>query len=608
MGEQVIRYVFECPVKLQDNVFTLEFNNPRVVTTRVNMSFDPAKFNIRGENYLTFDVEAYQSVIHKMIRERLHRFEATLIPTRRIVLEIKPQRQKKGKPKVENTEDNPEPEIVVPQKPRFVTAALGHTSTIEENQLSGRVQIQMNIRNKELSTMLLPLPADVDILNVRSDKLEKHEILRGEDGRFLKLRYKSPRLGNVIINFDYESVLPQNAESATIPCFTAGPINRFKGFIAVESLINADITVEKKLGLTECDPSELRIQASRMTTTPVIASFSYSDQTSLTMTISRHEALAGIPLTIINSEVHTCLDHTGRALHQARYMVKNNGVQFLDVRLPDGARLASARVGNRMVRCGRAEEIIKIPLMKSRKSGNDFQAFLVEIIYFTTGTPFKGRGEITVELPRVDSIISNTYWKIGIPDGIWIFDEKTTMYHMNLTKGGQFFKHQTNNTGKRYSVTDNTTQTVLKPTSSSSTMDSTSSLPISVNLPTMNQHRFYSQETIYSTLDKEPIKVKLRYLSIHNYTLFHLVVFFCGILIVLGIAAMVRIRKIMKFRLFLIIAFIIGLQIPEYYNLNANEYGLLGVVITLTLLLFALAIHPHQIETTKRKNLTKEEK
>lgn len=588
-GDFTVKFSFDCPVILSDNVFALNFSNPRIAATSLELELDPSSLEIRGGRYEKYDVEIPQSVQQRLTRnDNRQIFTARLAPTRRISCFFKPMRRVEVQPETPGRVEPETPALV--QRPRFVSALLGHSAAVEENQLSGRVVVEYDIRNQELGRLTIPLPPDISIVHVQAEDMDRYRVLQGEDGRHLRLDFRTAKIGRLTVHFQYESALAHDAETATVPMFHLATVNRFKGFVALESLINADVSLNERTNLVECDPSELRVMAERLGSTPLVASFAYSEPARLLLGLNRHEALAGIPLTVTRAEILSALEPGGRRVHLARYMVKNNGVQFLDISLPEGATLASSRVADRMVRSGLQGKILKVPMVRSARQGSEFQEFPVELIYFTQGKPITHYGRIELELPRVESIISQTIWRIALPEEVRaVWDETTLNVQSTGSRVPQFSKSLKAPQQSRQMRESNAMQTTLEPVASSR---STSSLPVPLELPDLPQLRIYTQETVYSSTERDALQLKLDYISTRSYHRLHLAVFLFGFGFCMVFLRYLYKRKFPVIASTLFAIILAGLQWLESWDLNVNEYGLLGLVSALLLQAAAWLLTP----------------
>jgi len=196
------------------------------------------------------------------------------------------------------------------------------------------------------------------------------------------------------------------------------PIVRLSGFeretggVAVEVLGAGEIRAREAKGLQEVEAAELGEPVSSRDS-PSLVAFRFlplgaGGSRSLAVTVSRYTPQAVLMANIEEARYEVLLSPEGKALFHARYAVRNNQRNFLKAVLPPDTTLWSAALGGRPVRPGRSPDGgLLLPLQKGR-SGEQAQAFTVDLLYLGRGAAWSDKGQISLPLPAVDLPVSRT--------------------------------------------------------------------------------------------------------------------------------------------------------------------------------------------------------
>jgi hypothetical protein len=139
---------------------------------------------------------------------------------------------------------------------------------------------------------------------------------------------------------------------------------------------------------------------------------------SVSISLDRLEKAESRAAFVAWAEMTTALRADGTEWHRASYRLQNRSLQFLPVRLPEGAELMSARVAGQNVRAdtgqvdGRAA--LLVPLIKTKPGDLSYD---VELVYRISG-PLPGwRVKREFQEPELPGItVERTLWNVWLPD------------------------------------------------------------------------------------------------------------------------------------------------------------------------------------------------
>jgi len=197
-----------------------------------------------------------------------------------------------------------------------------------------------------------------------------------------------------------------------VPIVRLSGVERETGGVAVEVLGAGEIRSRDATGLQEVEAATLGEPISSRDS-PSLVAFRFlplgaGGSRSLAVTVSRYTPQAVLLANVEEARYQVLLSPEGKALVHAHYAVRNNQRNFLKAVLPADSVLWSASLGGQPVRPGRSPDGgLLLPLQKGR-SGEQAQAFAVDLIYLTRGSAWSDKGQVTFPLPSIDLPVSRT--------------------------------------------------------------------------------------------------------------------------------------------------------------------------------------------------------
>ena len=193
---------------------------------------------------------------------------------------------------------------------------------------------------------------------------------------------------------------------------------RDKGFIAVAAASNVEINPAGDLkNASPVDPSELPPDIAAVAGQPVLYGFKYlRHPVELALKVVRHDDLAVKRSIIQSARLFTYLSPEGHLITSARYTVRNNRKQYLELALPEGAEPWGAYLEDRPVKAARsAAGKILVPLKKtSTDVSGDLPPFEVELVYYQS-RPTGLLGRRLFSAPAIDVDAMEVQWNLFLP-------------------------------------------------------------------------------------------------------------------------------------------------------------------------------------------------
>ena len=283
---------------------------------------------------------------------------------------------------------------------------------VSEGVLPCKADIDYTVLHNKIDKFHVDLPVEVTVLDVRGNGIRNWTQSK-TGGIDVELNYGAEGLYR--LGIDYERALVSGAD---IPLVRLTGVTRETDYVGVDARSAVELVAKGATGAVPIDVRELPAAITGATDFPVLLAYrARGGDVKIPLEVKQHPDLDMLVTLVDTTSAETLVTEDGRRMTRVRYGVRNNRKQFLKVAIPDGAEVWSASVAGRGVKVARGEKGgVLVPLVRSDASGGALSAFLVELVYVEGGGELaKGRGEMKVELPRVDAPTSVLQWTVYLP-------------------------------------------------------------------------------------------------------------------------------------------------------------------------------------------------
>ena len=291
-------------------------------------------------------------------------------------------------------------------QPLRYRGSLTELVSLSEDSTAIVSESEIQVTQGEAREIRIHLPEKINVNQVSGAAVADWE-MRGAD---LAVTFIEPIERSTRFVVSCETHLARDGQIG-IPLLRLIDAERESGGVAVEVLGAGEIKEPKSQGLEEADASDLgEMISSRQS--PSLAAYRFRNEDpatrALTLDIVRYAQQAVLLANVEEARYSVLLSNDGKSLVEARYAVRNNQRNFAKVTLPSGATVWSAALSGRPVRPGQSTDgSLLIPLEKSR-GGEDAPEFVVELVYFTRGTKWDDKGNVSLAMPALDLPVSRT--------------------------------------------------------------------------------------------------------------------------------------------------------------------------------------------------------
>lgn len=284
-----------------------------------------------------------------------------------------------------------------------VTTMVGLGEDVSQISASVRVEVVQGLA-REIS---LSLPPGVIVNQVNGATVADWQATAGT----LRVRLLDPVSTEAAFVVQAEIRAPREGAVA-VPLIRIPSAERETGGVAIDIVGAGEIGERQTRGLDPADPSEIgEIVAGRESPSMVayrLRPLPGNEARTLTVHVVRYTPQAVLVANVEEARYRALRTDEGALLVEASYAVRNNQRSFLKAVLPPGATVWSARVSDRPIRPGAAEQgAVLLPLEKGR-AGQDAPTFIVELVYLQRLDAWAERGVEGLLLPALDLPVSRT--------------------------------------------------------------------------------------------------------------------------------------------------------------------------------------------------------
>jgi hypothetical protein len=314
------------------------------------------------------------------------------------------------------------PRVEADDKGPKVFGELATLISIGEGVLRGSSTASFTIHGRGVDRFRLEIPADITVLGVNVHGLREWQVVDVEgadDRRLLEVELNYLATGGLGFSFDFEQPLGGTSVELELPDIAIRDVLRERGFLAVAAATNVEISPREGLqNAAPVDPSELPAALVAGNGETILYGFKFlRHPVVVPLEVVKHRDVA-VKRTIVESaRLHTFLNRDGKLVTSARYSVKNNRKQYLELELPEDATLWGAYLEERPVKAARREDgTILVPLKKTAMgAGGELRPFVVEVVYFEQDRGLRAVGRRPFAAPAIDVDVLELHWDLYLP-------------------------------------------------------------------------------------------------------------------------------------------------------------------------------------------------
>ena len=290
----------------------------------------------------------------------------------------------------------------------WVRAEVVDTFAFTETLVSGRALIRYDIANAPVKELRIRVPDDFKNLEITGPNVRSRE----HDGNLWRVELQSPVQGSYTLTVTWDQARPAKADEMQIVGITAEGVERETGLLAISARAPLQVSERSAADLQRVDTGDFPDWAGAPDLATALVYHYVRPGYNLMLNVRRFDEAEVLQALVDSAQFTSVMADDGQVMTEMSLSVRNNGRQFLEIRLPAGARVWSAFVGGQPVRPSLNGGRILLPI---QQSDVDDRAMTVELTYVGTNTFPRTRGAVALVSPEFDVPLKNARWEVYLP-------------------------------------------------------------------------------------------------------------------------------------------------------------------------------------------------
>lgn len=291
----------------------------------------------------------------------------------------------------------------------WMRAEIVNWITVGETLVSGRTLVQYDVQNAPVRELRLRVPAGFKNVEVLGANIRR----RDQDGENWRVELQNKVRGTYTLTVTWERPWDPKHGDFDFAGVEAVGVERETGALAVVARPPLQVAEKTASGdLIRIDARELPEWAGRADDVTVLAYRYLRPGYKLALAGRRFDEAEVLQALVDNVRLATVVAEDGQMMTEATFAVRNNGRQYLEVTLPQGAEVWSAFVAGSPVRPSVRAGRLLLPLEHATADG---AAIPVQVTYVSSQKFPARRGRIALESPAVDVPLKNAQWELYLP-------------------------------------------------------------------------------------------------------------------------------------------------------------------------------------------------
>ena len=317
--------------------------------------------------------------------------------------------------------ETPSPEDTEGDEVALEPVLLAQTYTLldvadEALYLTSRVVFE--VRDAPETSFVLTLPEGFALVDVVGEGILSWNEETDEDdgGPILAVITAFEIEGTFALTILMERTYVDGEEIVSIPAVTPAGVKRNTGFISIVSDAGFEISEHEATDLRPQDPSELPDMLLSLSDLPPILGYRHTDDGwGLSVSVTRGEFLPVIVGFIDSANTVGIVTDDGKLVMRTHYYVRNRGLQYLRMTLPEEGDFWSAAVAGRPTNVSRDPDgTVLIPLPMER--ANPDEPIVVETVIYVPVEEIGAIGKVDLPMPVLNIPVAEMMVTIYLPE------------------------------------------------------------------------------------------------------------------------------------------------------------------------------------------------
>jgi hypothetical protein len=289
----------------------------------------------------------------------------------------------------------------------WVRAEIINTFTLTETLVNGHALVRYDIANAPVKELRVRLPAAFTNVEITGANIRSRE----QDGDVWRVELQSQVRGSYMLTVTWDEPGAKKNRPLELTGISADGVERETGLLAISAKAPLQVSESSATDLQRVDAGDFPDWAGDPDNAMAMAYRYVRPGYKLALDVRRFDEAEVLQALVDNAQFTSVVADDGQMMTEMSLSVRNNGRQFLEVALPNGANVWSAFVAGQPVRPSLRDGKLLLPIQQSRAD----DAISVELTYVGTNMFPRDRGNIGFASPQFDVPLKNARWEIYLP-------------------------------------------------------------------------------------------------------------------------------------------------------------------------------------------------
>jgi general secretion pathway protein G len=294
----------------------------------------------------------------------------------------------------------------------WVRVEIAQITSISDNLLNGNAVVRYDIQNAPVKQFRFAIPAAYTNVEFDCPNLRRRD--QNTNTGEWSVELQTAVIGRFQLGITWEKPVDLKTNALDLPPIQALGVERESGFVIVAGKKALQVSENSSGGgLLKIDAGELPDWVSRVEGQALAWSYIRPGY-NLSVRAERFGDAAVLQALAEQVRLTSVLADDGQSMTEMRLVVRNNGLQDLEVQLPANATVWSAFVGGEAVRPAKSSQgKLLLPLEASDAAAD--APVTVELTYIEKEQFPSGSGEVNLISPRLNVPLNNARWDLYLP-------------------------------------------------------------------------------------------------------------------------------------------------------------------------------------------------
>jgi hypothetical protein len=291
----------------------------------------------------------------------------------------------------------------------WVRAEIVDSFALSEPLMTGHALIRFNIANAPVKELSVRIPGQFQNPEISGQNIRS----RARDGDVWHIELQSPVSGFYLLDVTWDQPRAAGTTAVELRGVSAEGVERETGFLTVSARAPLQLTESSAANVQKVDATEIPDWAGSLDSAPAFVYRYVQPGYKVAMEARHFDEAEVLQALVDDAHLTSVVADDGQMMTALSLSVRNNGLQFLELELPENASVWSASVAGQAIRPSKRGGKLLLPI----ESTGGEKAVTVELTYVSTNAFPRAKGNLGFVSPKFDVPLKNARWELYLPAG-----------------------------------------------------------------------------------------------------------------------------------------------------------------------------------------------